>query len=117
MGPAQRQRGLLGHAILSPRPRPLPVDLTKVELDAYVEAHPTEKAALLSPYSVVRRDGAKLVAIPYSRYYAQWLEPAARLLEQAAKITSNPSLRTFLMLRAKAFGPMIISSPSSPGWT
>lgn len=80
-----------------------PVDLTKAQLDAYIAAHPGEKAALLSPYTVVRRSGAKLIAIPYSKYYAKWLEPAAQLLEQAAAITSNPSLKTFLTLRAKAF--------------
>lgn len=80
-----------------------PEDLTKAEFDAYLAAHPDQKDALLSPYTVVRRDGDRLVAIPYSRYYAEWLEPAAKLLEQAAAITSNPSLKTFLTLRAQAF--------------
>ena len=80
-----------------------PEDLTKEQFDAYLAAHPDEKAALTSPYTVVRRDGAKLVAVPYSRAYAEFLEPAAKLLEQAAAITTNPSLKTFLTLRAKAF--------------
>ena len=80
-----------------------PADLTKAQLDSYLAAHPDEKAALLSPYSVVRRQGAKLVAIPYSKFYAQWLEPAAQLLDQAAAVTSNASLKAFLTLRAKAF--------------
>lgn len=80
-----------------------PETLTKADLDAYLAAHPDEKDALLSPYTVVRQEGSKLVAIPYSRYYAQWLEPAAKLLEQAAAITSNASLKRFLTLRAKAF--------------
>ncbi|MBO9669705.1 MAG: hypothetical protein J7485_04230 [Sphingobium sp.] len=80
-----------------------PTDLTKAELDTYIAAHPDEKTVLLSPYTVVRRQGAKLVAIPYSKFYAQWLEPAAKLLEQAAATTSNPSLKKFLTLRAKAF--------------
>jgi hypothetical protein len=80
-----------------------PPDLTKAELDAYIAKHPDEKTALLSPYTVVRRQGATLNAIPYSTFYARWLEPAAHLLEQAAAITSNPSLKAFLTLRAKAF--------------
>ncbi|MET0240850.1 MAG: hypothetical protein ABW184_13250 [Sphingobium sp.] len=89
-------------------PKPLggghyPVDLTKAELDAYIAAHPAEKAKLLDPYTVVRRSGGKLITIPYSKHYAQWLEPAAKLLEQAAAITTNASLKTFLTLRAKAF--------------
>lgn len=80
-----------------------PDDLTKAAFDAYLAAHPQEKARLLDPYTVVRRQGDRLVAIPYSVAYAEWLEPAAKLLEQAAAITSNASLKTFLTLRAKAF--------------
>ena len=50
---------------------------------------PTEAEALTSPYTVVKRQGDKLVAVPYSQEYKQWLEPAAKLLEQAAAKTSN----------------------------
>ena len=53
--------------------------------------------------SVVRRDGDRLKAVPYSVEYKQWLEPAAQLLDKAAAITTNPSLKKFLSLRAKAF--------------
>lgn len=80
-----------------------PVDLTRADLETYVAAHPDQKAALLSPYTVVRRQGTKLIAVPYSVEYRQWLEPASRLLEQAAARTSNSSLKKFLGLRAKAF--------------
>jgi hypothetical protein len=80
-----------------------PTDLTKAEFDAYLAAHPAEKPALTSLYTVVRRDGARLVAIPYSVAYRDWLEPAAKLLEQAAAITTNPSLKKFLSLRAQSF--------------
>jgi hypothetical protein len=80
-----------------------PVDLTREAFDAYLAAHPAEKAALTSPYTVVVRDGAKLKAIPYSVAYKTELTEAAKLLEQAAAITTNPSLKKFLTLRAKAF--------------
>jgi hypothetical protein len=80
-----------------------PKDLTKAELDAYIAAHPGEKEALTSGYTVVKRRGDRLVAVPYSVEYRQWLEPAAKLLERAAARTSNASLRKFLNLRAKAF--------------
>lgn len=80
-----------------------PEDMTREELDKYVTAHPEQKAALLGAYTVVRRDGAKLVAVPYSVAYREWLEPAAKLLDQAAARTSNASLKKFLTLRAKAF--------------
>jgi hypothetical protein len=80
-----------------------PADLTKEALDAYLAAHPGEKEALTSPYTVVHREGDRLVAVPYSVEYRQWLEPAAQLLEKAAARTSNASLKRFLTLRAAAF--------------
>ncbi len=80
-----------------------PVDLSKQELDVYIAKNPKQKDALMDGYTVVKRDGEKLVAVPYSQEYQPWLEPAARYLEQAAAITSNASLKTFLTLRAQAF--------------
>ena len=80
-----------------------PADLTKEEFDRYLAAHPGEAKALTDPYTVVKRQGGKLVAVPYSVEYKQWLEPAAKALEQAAAKTSNPSLKKFLTLRAQAF--------------
>ena len=80
-----------------------PADLSKEEFDRYLAAHPNEAEALTDPYTVVKRDGDRLVAVPYSVEYKQWLEPAAKLLEQAAAKTSNASLKKFLTLRANAF--------------
>ena len=80
-----------------------PSDLTREEFDAYLAANPAQREALTSPYTVVKRDGDRLVAVPYSVEYAAQLKPAAALLEQAAARTSNPSLKKFLSLRAKSF--------------
>jgi hypothetical protein len=80
-----------------------PADLTKEQFDAYLKAHPDQAEALTSGYTVVKRQGDRLIAVPYSEEYKQWLEPAAKLLEQAAAKTSNPSLKKFLTLRAEAF--------------
>lgn len=80
-----------------------PADLTKAELDAYLAAHPTERAALMDGYTVVKRQGSKLIAVPYSVEYKPELERAAALLEKAAAITTNASLKTFLTLRAQSF--------------
>ena len=97
-----------GEAFFGGKPKPAgagfyPADLTKAEFDKYLAAHPDEAKALTDPYTVVKRQGAKLVAVPYSQEYKQWLEPAAKLLEQAAAKTSNASLKKFLTLRAQAF--------------
>lgn len=80
-----------------------PTDMTRDEFNAYVAAHPEQKEALTSPYTVVKRQGDKLVTVPYSVEYRQWLEPAAALLRQASARTSNASLKRFLALRADAF--------------
>jgi hypothetical protein len=80
-----------------------PAGLTKAQFDDYLTKHPGEAKALTDPYTVVKRQGDKLVAVPYSQEYKEWLEPAAQKLEQAAAITTNPSLKKFLTLRAKAF--------------
>lgn len=80
-----------------------PPDMTREEFDAYLAAHPDEREALTSPYTVVKRQGERLVAVPYSVEYREWLEPAAQLLERAAARTSNASLKRFLSLRAQAF--------------
>lgn len=90
------------------KPRPAgagfyPADLTKDQFDAYLAAHPDQKDKLTSPYTVVKRQGDALVAVPYSQEYKEWLEPAAKKLEEAAAITTNASLKKFLTLRAKAF--------------
>jgi len=80
-----------------------PRDLTKADFESYLAANPGRKEALTSGYTLVKRQGDRLIAVPYSVEYRQWLEPAAKLLERAAARTSNASLRKFLNLRAKAF--------------
>ncbi len=80
-----------------------PEDMTKKEFDGWLEAHPGDHDAFTSTFTVIRRQEGKLVAVPYSKEYAEWLEPAAKLLREAAAKTSNPSLAEFLKLRADAF--------------
>src|SRR5690606_24472387 len=80
-----------------------PTDLTREEFDAYLAAHGDQRQALTSPYTVIRREGDRLVAVPYSVAYRGWLEPAAALRDRAAAGTSNASLKRFLTLRAEAF--------------
>jgi hypothetical protein len=80
-----------------------PTDMTKEEFERWVAAHPADKAAFEGLYTVIRRQGESLVAIPYSKAYREALEPAARALREAAKATGNASLRNFLEKRADAF--------------
>jgi len=78
-----------------------PPDLTKKEFEDYVAAHPEQKEALESPYTVIKRNGSELAAVPYNVEYGKDLEPAAAALREAGEITSNPSLKAYLLQRAK----------------
>lgn len=81
-----------------------PADMTKEEFEAWIEAHPEDEEAFRSGYTVIRRtDDGGLEAIPYREAYAEFVEPAAELLREAAEITTNESLKRFLNLRADAF--------------
>ena len=81
-----------------------PEDMSRKEFETWIAEHPEDEEAFQSWYTVIRRtDDGGLTAIPYSEAYAEWLEPAAKLLREAAETTSNESLKTFLNLRADAF--------------
>jgi dipeptidase D len=79
-----------------------PPDLTKKELDAYLVAHPDQKDALLDPFTIVRRAGDRLVAVPYHKAYAAYVLPAADLLDEAATLSRSESLTNYLRLEAQA---------------
>ncbi|HEX5135177.1 MAG TPA: peptidase [Thermoanaerobaculia bacterium] len=80
-----------------------PTDMTKEEFEKWVAAHPQDKAAFEGLFTVIRRQGQSLVAIPYSKAYGPILQPAAQALRQAAALTGNASLRDYLNKRADAF--------------
>jgi Peptidase family M49 len=82
-----------------------PNDMTKEEFNTWLNSlSPTEKEKATGYFYVIRRDPAgKLKSVPYSEEYREFLEPAARLLNEAAALTSNKTLRDFLTKRAAAF--------------
>ena len=55
----------VGQAPMPPGRGLYPPGLTRAEIEAYVRDHPDQKPALYDPHTVVRRDGARLVAVPY----------------------------------------------------
>lgn len=80
-----------------------PENMTKEEFENYVATHPEEAEALKGLFTVVRRQQDKLITVPYSEVFRPWLEPAAKLMREAAGLTNNESLRKFLQTRADAF--------------
>jgi hypothetical protein len=82
-----------------------PAGASKGEVELWIKSLPAPQRALAEGfYTVVRRgpDG-KLMLVPYSVLFANELTDAARLLEEAAALTVQPTLRTFLVERAAAF--------------
>ncbi len=90
-----------------PETRPLcggfyPIDMTKEEFEKHITENPQDKAAFESQYTVIIRDSnQKLVAIPYHQYYKETAK-LAQLLDEAAELCDNPSLKKYLSLRAEA---------------
>jgi hypothetical protein len=80
-----------------------PTDMKKEEFESWVAAHPGDKDAFQGLFTVIRRQGQGLVAIPYSKAYRDALEASARSLREAAALTGNASLRDYLTKRADAF--------------
>jgi hypothetical protein len=79
-----------------------PPDITKEELLQYIEAHPEVKDSFFKMNTVIRREGNKLIAVPYETVYRKWLEQAAGFLRQAAETTEDSLFRKYLKLRADA---------------
>lgn len=80
-----------------------PPDITKKEFEDWIKSHPKDKDAFTSSFTVIKRRGKDLVAIPYSEEYREWLVPAAKHLKEAAKYAGNESLKKYLISRADAF--------------
>ncbi len=79
-----------------------PADLGREELEAWIAAHPDDRAALLDPTTVVRREGDRLVAVPYAEVYRDELERVAAELRAAADLVDHAGLAEFLRGRAAA---------------
>ena len=80
-----------------------PEDMTKAEFARWVEKNPSDQEAFEGNFTVIRRKGNSLAAIPYSEEYREWLLPAAESLRKASGLASNESLRRYLSSRADAF--------------
>ncbi len=78
-----------------------PQDITKEEFEAYIKAHPDKKEALESQYTVVKRDGKDLIAVPFHKEYPE-VQKIAKLLDEASELADHPALKKYLKLRAKA---------------
>jgi len=82
-----------------------PVGATKEEVDAWIKSLPdSQRRAASGFFTTIRRapDG-KLTAVPYSLEYQGEIAEMARLVREAASLTTQPTLKVFLEKRAAAF--------------
>ncbi|HUS10432.1 MAG TPA: hypothetical protein VMZ30_08190 [Pyrinomonadaceae bacterium] len=82
-----------------------PDNITKDEFNVWLNGlPPTDKEKATGYFYTIRRDpSGKLMTVPYSEEYREFLEPAAKLLREAAALTTNSTLKDFLIKRADAF--------------
>ena len=80
-------------------------DITKDEFNTWLAGLPdSEKERATGYFWTIRRNSSgQLITVAYSADYREFLEPAAKLLNEAAALTTNPSLKKFLTARASAF--------------
>lgn len=81
-----------------------PEDITKEEFEQWIKDNPNDEKAFRSEFTVIRRNGNGLVAVPYSEFYKTKLEQASKLLLEAAEYADNETLKNYLTKRAAAFG-------------
>jgi hypothetical protein len=79
-----------------------PDDLAAEEFERWIAEHPGDREAFLSPYTLIRREDGGLVAVPYHEAYAEFVEPMAAALRQAAALAENESFARYLQLKADA---------------
>ncbi|HWY46087.1 MAG TPA: hypothetical protein VNX70_01805 [Bryobacteraceae bacterium] len=82
-----------------------PEDMTRLEFEAWVKTLPeAERQKAEGFFTVIRRDRiGHLKTVPYSQEYKADLAKSARLLEEAAGLTENATLKKFLLARGAAF--------------
>ncbi len=79
-----------------------PLDMTREEFEKHLAANPADKESFMSQYTVIRREGGKLAAVPYYKAYPD-LEKLAAKLEEAAQYADDPGLKNYLVSRAQSF--------------
>jgi hypothetical protein len=82
-----------------------PEDMTREEFESWVKTlSKAEREQAEGFFTVIRRDaGGRLKAVPYSEEFKNDLAKAVRLMEEAAGLTGNATLKRFLLSRGAAF--------------
>jgi hypothetical protein len=94
-----------GVGVKPPQANFYPADATKEEVQQWMDTlRGADRDLAVGFFSTIRRNASgSLTAVPYSVEYQNTLDAAAAHLKRAASLTTQPTLRKFLELRAQAF--------------
>lgn len=104
-GPFDRMDGFVNFIDQTPHPSGgvfYPPGITAEEIDDYIALFPGRGFGLKSPYTILRRDGGELLAVPFSQAFEEYLVPAADLLQKGASLADNEAFAAYLLARADA---------------
>ncbi len=92
----------IGEAPMPPGRELYPHDLTSERVEKYVQQHPEDKNPIYDFYTAVKWRGDRLIGVPYHEEYAQFIQPMAKALREAAALSPDAAFANFLRLRADA---------------
>ena len=98
----EANKPFVGTAPIPPGRGFYPQNLTREQIEQYVKAHPEKKDEIYNSFTLVRWHGDQLEGLPYHIAYRSFLDPAAKDLREAAKLSDDPGFAKFLRLRADA---------------
>lgn len=75
-----------------------PTDATREEIESAAVTSPS----ILSEYTVVKKSGGRLIAVPYHVEYGEMLKSPSEKLKRAADMTDDSSFANYLLLRAQS---------------
>ena len=79
-----------------------PQGLSETELANYILKHPEQASAILSNNTIVKREGKRLKALPYSIAFSEQMEGAAREILEASAHTDHKDFSKYLAWQAQA---------------
>jgi hypothetical protein len=98
----QQNRPFVGITPMPPGRGFYPENLTRQQIEQYVQDHPDKRNEIYSPTTIVRWHGDQLEGVPYHIAFREFLEPAAKDLREAASLSDDPAFAEFLRMRADA---------------
>ncbi|HYH00468.1 MAG TPA: Zn-dependent hydrolase [Terriglobales bacterium] len=98
----EENKPFVGTESMAPGRALYPAEVTREQIEQYVKENPDKKAEIYSGYTVVHRLNGGFEGVPYHVAFRQFVQPAAKLLREAAELSDDKDFAEFLRLRADA---------------